>query len=71
MIRELRANIVRKAIWAAAKPTQADLYTAERVMRWLSDHAAYFPEEYGDEESSLLSVAANACHVYAEGLRTT
>ena len=46
---------------AASKPSQADLDTAARVLRWLSDHAYFFPEEYGEEWSTLLANAADTC----------
>lgn len=56
---------------AESKPSQADLDTATRVLRWLSDHAHFFPEEYGENASEHLAKAANDCAVDAGELLLT
>ena len=50
------------------KPTQQELETACTVLRWLSDHAYFFPEEYDEGASVDLAIAADACAVTPEDL---
>ena len=50
------------------KPSPEDLATAERVLRWLADHAHFFPLEYYPEASEDLAKAANMCRVNVDDL---
>lgn len=60
----MEANIRRRAAWAAQKPSQADVDTAARVLRWLADHAHYYPDLHGEDAAFDLARAANACHLF-------